>query len=787
MTGSVAQSEPSVPVGIGARQPRLEDRALLTGAARYAADIEVDGLLRAVFVRSPVAHARITAIDTTEARSIAGVVAVLTQADLQLAPVFFPTLAALLSSDAYHRRPLASDTVRFAGEVVAIVVAETLAIAEDAAELVIVDYDDLPVVLDPVAAATVGSPLLFPDAGTNIALDIPFEAGVRPSEEGAVAVRTVITNHRMGVAPMEGNSITAVPDPHTGRLTAYVSTQMPHALRDLSAMFLAIDPRELRVVAPAVGGGFGGKTPAEPDYVAILAAARHLRRPVRWVQSRMENLMTMQARGHRFEVTLRATRDGRVRSVEVDALSDLGAYPGVGAGMIMTARTLATGAYDIPHVRFDIRGVATNTAPVGAFRGAGRPEGIGMLERAMDTLAYELQIDPAELRRRNLIGRDQFPYHTATGLEYDTGDYERALDCALDAVGYEQLRAEQRTRRGRGDTRQLGIGIACYVEVSAFAPGFAAESAEVEITADGRARVVAGTCAHGQGHHTTYAQIVASVLGIPVGRVDFIDGDTDAVPSGVGTAGSRSAQVGGSAVKVASDAVLEKARLVAAQLFEASTEDIVLGDGGLCVAGYPGGTISWAKLAQAALDPDLLPGVKPGLAAAPGFSQSQTGTAPFGCHVAVVEVDTETGAVRLRRIVAVDDCGTVINPLLAEGQIHGGLLGGITQALFEEIRYDEVGNPITSTFADYGFPSAADLPSFETHHTVTPTPHNPLGAKGIGESGTTGSIGAVHNAVVDAVSHLGIRHVEMPLTPFNVWTTLQAAGGPSLPADRLAS
>lgn len=781
MTTRATIARPSIPVGIGARQPRIEDRALLTGAARFTADIEVDGVLHAVFVRSPFAHARITAIDATEASSLEGVVTVLTQAELQLGPVFFPTLAKLLASDAYHRRPLASDTVRFAGEAVAIVVAETLAVAEDAAELVIVDYDDLPVVIDPVAAATEGSPLLFPDAGTNLALQVPFESGTRPCEDG-VTVRTVITNHRMGVAPMEGNSITAVPEPDSGRLTAYVSTQMPHALRDLSASFLGVDPAELRVVAPAVGGGFGGKTPAEPDYVAILAAARHLGRPVRWVQSRMENLMTMQARGHRFEVTLRATADGGVTSVEVDALSDLGAYPGIGAGMIMTARTLATGPYDIAHVRFDIRGVATNTAPVGAFRGAGRPEAIAMLERAMDMLAQELQIDPAELRRRNLIRRAQFPYHTATGLEYDTGDYERALDTALDAVGYEELRAEQRTRRERGDTRHLGIGIGCYVEVSASAPGFAAESAEVEITSDGRARIVAGTFAHGQGHHTTYAQIVASVLGIPVERVDFIDGDTDAVPSGVGTGGSRSAQVGGSAVKVAADAVLEKARLVASQLFEASPEDIVLGNDGLSVAGYPGGTISWANLAQAALDRQLLPaGMEPGLVAAPGFAQSDTGTAPFGCHVAVVEVDGETGAARLLRIVAVDDCGTVISPLLAEGQVHGGLLGGITQALFEEVSYDEVGNPITASFANYGFPGAADLPSFETHHTVTPTPHNPLGAKGLGESGTTGSLGAVHNAVVDAVSHLGIRHIEMPLTPFNVWTALRGARRPSPP------
>jgi carbon-monoxide dehydrogenase large subunit len=768
---------PGVP-GIGARQVRLEDGALLTGAAKYTADVAVPGLAHAVFVRSPFAHARVTAIDASEAMAMDGVVAVLTDADLHLGPVFYPGFAALFSSSDYHRRPLASDTARFIGEIVAIVVAESPSSAADAADAVMVEYEPLPTVIDPVEAAADGAPLLFPATGTNVAARIPFEAGERP-EGDSVSVHEVITNHRIAVAPMEGNAITAIPDTTTGRITAYLSTQMPHGLRDLSAMFLGIEPSQLRLVAPAVGGGFGGKTPADPDYVAIIAAARHVGRPVRWVQSRSENLSTMQARGHRLEITLRATPEGKVTSVEVDALTDVGAYPGVGCGMILTTRSLATGPYDIPHVRFDIRCVATNTAPTGAFRGAGRPEAAGMLERAMDMLAAELAMDPVELRRRNLIRADQFPYRSLTGNEYDSGDYERCLDEALRIADYEGLRKEQDARRTRGDSRHLGIGVSCYVEVSAATPGFTAEYASVEITAEGRAKVVAGTCAHGQGHHTTYAQIVASTLGIPVERVDFVDGDTDAVKSGVGTGGSRSAQVGGSAVKLAADAVLDKARLVAAHLLEADVDDIVIADDGLTVRGVPASVVTWAELAIAATDPARLPeGVEPGLAADPGFAQTEFGTSPFGCHVAVVEVDGETGAVELVRMIAVDDCGVVINPLLAEGQVHGGLLGGIGQALFEEIRYDETGNPLTSTFADYSMPSAAELPSYETGHTVTPTPHNPLGAKGLGEAGTTGSLGAVHNAVVDAVSHLSIRHIEMPLTPLKIWTAMQAAGAP---------
>jgi len=774
-------SETASPLfGIGARQVRLEDEALVTGRALYTGDISVEGMTHAAFVRSPYAHARITGIDSSEAVAFDGVVAVLTNDDLQIGQVFYPGFAQMFTSSAFHRYPLAVDTVRFVGDVVAIVVAESAAIAVDASELVVVDYEPLPIVLDPVEAAGDDALLLFPEAGTNIAVRIPFEAGEAPSGD-MVSVKAVIGNHRMAVAPMEGASIVAAPDAD-GTMTIHLSNQTPHSLRDLSAQFLGLDPESLHLIVPAVGGGFGGKTPVEPDYVAIMAAARHIGRPVGWVQSRSENIATMQARGHRFDTTLHATPDGVITSVEVDSLTDVGAYPGIGCGMVITSRSLATGAYDISHLRFNLKCVATNTAPTGAFRGAGRPEGIGFLERAVDILAAELEMDPVELRRRNFIRPEQFPFATLSGVEYDTGNYEPCLDEALRLADYDGLRRDQAGRRDRSESLCLGIGVCFYVEISAGAPGFNAEYVSVEIKPDGRAQIVAGTQSHGQGHHTVYGQILSQVMGIPITEIDFIDGDTDLVPQGMGTGGSRSLQVAGSAVMVASQQVLDKARKLAAHLLEASEADIVASDDGLVVQGVPTSALSWAELAEAASDPGRLPAdMEPGLFADPGYEQTTAGTAPFGCHIAVVEVDTETGDVDLIRFVAVDDCGTVVNPLIVEGQVHGGIAAGVGQALFEEIRYDDHGNLLTSSFVDYAMPSAAELPSIEASHTVTPTPHNPLGAKGIGEAGTTGSIAAVHNAVVDAVSHLGIRHIELPLTPQRVWSAVQNAS-PASPA-----
>jgi aerobic carbon-monoxide dehydrogenase large subunit len=761
----------AVPVkGIGARQVRLEDPGLLTGRDRFTSDLVVPGALHAVFVRSPVAHARVTGLDTAEAAAARGVVAVLTHRDVSVPRVFFPAFGQLID-DAYHRVPLATDTVRFVGDIVAVVVAETVVAARDAADLVAVDYAPLPAVVDPDAAAAPDAPLLFPSTGTNLAVDIPYESGTR-DPDAPVRVEQRVAHPRMAVSPMEPLAIAAVPD--GDRLTIWCSTQMPHVTQGLMAAWLGMDPADLRLVAPSVGGGFGGKTPAEPDYVLVAAIAQHLGRPVRWTQSRSENLLTMQARGHQFDVTLEATREGRITSIRSSCLTDVGGYPGLGIGMAMTARGLMTGAYDIPHAEHTVRCVATNTAPTVPFRGAGRPEAIHALERTVDRLAGELGIDPVELRRRNFVPPDRFPYTNAMGTEYDSADFEKTLDAAVALVDYDGLRAEQAARRAAGDDVLLGVGISCYVEVSAGSLGMTGEYASVEVGEDGSATVVAGTSAHGQGHWTVYAQIVSETLGIPFEQVRLVQSDTATVPKGLGTSGSRSLQLGGTAVRKAADEVVEQARQVAAHLFEAAVEDVEVDPGaGLVLRGVPGRSIGWGEIARAVADDHTRPPqLAPRLFADPGFEQGG-GTSPFGCHIAVVELDSQTGMVTLRRMVAVDDCGVVVNPLLAEGQVHGGLAAGIGQVLFEVSLFDAEGNPTTTSFADYGMPSAADLISFDTAHTVTPTERNPLGAKGLGEAGTTGSIAAVHNAVLDAVAHLGIHHIDLPLTPMRVWQAIQ--------------
>jgi carbon-monoxide dehydrogenase large subunit len=757
---------------MGAPVRRVEDIALLTGADRFAGDVLEPNTLHVHFVRSTLAHARIASIDFAEALSAPGVVGVWNASALGLGQIKFPALASLLPD--VHRPAMAETMVRFVGEIILAVIADSPAHAVDAGELVVVEYHPLPAVVDPERAAADTSVLLFPELGSNVVFDAPFEVGEPRSAD--VSVTTRILNQRVAVSPLEGNAILACPEAD-GKVSAYVSTQMPHLLRDLIAEFVGMPPEDLRLRCPAVGGGFGGKSPIDVEYTIVIALARKLRQPLRWVQTRSENLLTMHGRGHQFDVTLEATDSGVLTALKVDALSDLGAYPGVALSMIMTTRQLCNGQYRIPYTSFRIRCVATNTAPMGPHRGAGRPEATALLERALDVLASRLEIDPAELRRRNQVKPDEFPYTTGTGAVYDSGDYGRALEAALQQVDYDRLRKEQVGRRARGDSRVLGIGISDYVELSAASAGFNQEYGSVEVQPDGRIRARVGTSAHGQGHRTVFSQIVAGVFGVDVDAVDIVQGDTDLVPRGMGTAGSRSLQIGGSALKIAADAVMEKARTLASYMLEASTADVDVVPGvGLGVRGVPASAITWADLAIAANEPSRLPlGMTPRLFEAPGYEQVQTGTAPFGTHVAVVEVDVETGQVDLQRFVAIDDCGTVINPMLVEGQVHGGLLAGIGQALFEEVRYDDEGNPQNATFADYLFPSAADLPSFDTAHTVTPTTNNPLGAKGVGEAGTTGSIAAVHNAVVDALSHLGVRQVQLPLSPLQVWSAVQEA------------
>jgi carbon-monoxide dehydrogenase large subunit len=597
-----------------------------------------------------------------------------------------------------------------------------------------------------------------------------FDFGQDPNLfDGAdVVVSGRFVNQRLAPVPLEVNAAAAVPE-GDDHLTLWVSSQHPFGVRGPLATALGLPEANIRVVCPAVGGGFGAKIPFYPEYGIVAAAARRLGRPVRWVETRSESMLGLvHGRGQIHDVEIGARSDGTIVGLRVDLLADAGAYPAIGVFLTNLTRQMACGVYAIPKVDYKIAVAVTNTVTIGAYRGAGRPEAAALIERAVDMVAAELGLDPVDVRRRNFIPADAFPHTTVTGAVYDVGDYGAALDEALRLAGYDELRAEQRARRERGDRRALGIGLSVYVELTG-GPGPMPEFGSVEVGADGSVTAITGTSPHGQGHETAFAQIVSATLGVPIESVRVVHSDTAAVRESGGTYGSRSLQLGGSAILMAAETVLQQAKDRAADLLEAAPADIVLfDDGRLGVAGSPANALSWAELAAAG------DGDGPALFADARHNQGAN-TYPFGAHVAVVEVDLDTGAVHLVRHVAVDDCGRILNPLLAEGQVHGGLAQGIAQALFEEFSYDEQGTPLTATLADYLMPSAAELLTYETAHTQTPTPLNPLGAKGIGESGTIGSTPAVQNAVVDAVGHLGIRHIDMPLTPERVWRAIQEA------------
>jgi len=756
--------------GIGAPVRRVEDPPLVTGSAHYTDDLPVPGALHAAFVRSVMAHARIGVTDTAEAAAMPGVVVALTAADLDL-----PLLPPGLGPAGFARPPLAGEVVRFMGEAVAVVVAATREQALDAVEAVQVDYEPLPVVTDPVAALEAGAPVLFPAHGSNLAVEQPWEGERARVDECEVVLRARLVNQRLVPAPMEPGTALAAPDADTGGITLWAPCQAPFWTRAAVAGALGLDPSRVRVVAPAVGGAFGARIVTYPEQVVVAALARRLGRPVRYVESRSETMLTMtHGRGQLQQVELGATREGVITDLKVRIIADGGAYPGDASLMPgMTVRMLC-GPYRIRRVEAHASTVATNSTPVAAYRGAGRPEATWLLERMVDLLAARLGLDPAEVRRRNLIQPDAFPYDTVAGARYDSGDYPAALERVLQRAGYERLRAEQAERRRRGDRLQLGIGLATYVETT----GFGAELGGVTVERDGRVTVVTGTSPHGQGHETAWAQLAAGVLGVGLDQVRVVHSDTARVPSGGGTMASRSLQVGGSAVLRAGEQVLSRGRELAAHLLEARVEDVVVHPGqGLGAAGAPATALSWAALAEAAADPAHRP---PGADSAPALAaevsfEMQGSTYPFGAHLAVVEVDAETGLVRLLRHVAVDDSGRVLNPLLADGQVHGGIAQGVAQALFEEVRYDADGNNLTGTLASYRMPSAAELPSFETVRTETPSPLNPLGAKGIGESGTIGSTPAVHNAVVDALAPYGVTDLDMPATPERVWRAVETA------------
>jgi carbon-monoxide dehydrogenase large subunit len=749
---------------------RVEDPPMVTGSAQYTDDLAIPGALHAVFVRSVVAHARITGLDTGEAAGMPGVVAVLTAADLDL-----PPLPPGMGPADFARPALAREVVRFLGEAVAVVVAATREQALDAAEAVAVEYEPLPVVTDPVAAVEPDAPLLFPDHGSNVAVEAPWKGDPTKIDEAEVVLRARLVNQRVIPAPMEPNTAVAAPDEQTGGITLWTPTQAPFFTQAAVCGVLGIEPAKLRVVAPAVGGAFGARIATYPEQVVVVALARRLGRPVRYVESRSETMLaSSHGRGQVQDVELGATREGLITDLNLRIIADGGAYPGEAPLMPMMTVQMLCGPYRIQRVEGRARTAATNTSPMGAYRGAGRPEATWLLERMIDLLADQLGLDPAEVRRRNLLPADVFPYATVAGARYDSGDYVAALDRALELAGYQRLRQEQAERRARGDRLQLGIGLSTYVEVT----GFGAEIGGVEIEPDGSVTVITGTSPHGQGHETSWAQLVAATLGVEIDQVRVVHSDTARVPGGAGTMGSRSLQVGGSAVFQASEQVLAEGRELAAHLLEARVEDMVVHPGhGLGVAGAPATALSWAALAEAAADPARRPegmGGDGALAAQVSFEMPGS-TYPFGAHVAVVEVDVETGLVRLLRHVAVDDSGRLLNPLLAEGQVHGGIAQGVAQALFEEVRYDAEGNNLTGSLASYAMPSAAELPSFETARMETPSPLNPLGAKGIGESGAIGSTPAVHNAVVDALHPYGVTDIDMPTTPERVWRAIQRA------------
>ena len=745
---------------------RVEDPEILVGRATYVDNLKIDGILSLVFVRSPVAHGRVLSIDASAAARAPGVVAVYTAADLAMAD---DTGLMQLHKDV-ARPPLVTDRVRFVGDTVVAVVGETQAEAVDAAELVVVDYEAIPAVVDPEAALDPAAPLLFEGIGTNLVTSAVGGNSADPLEGADVVVRARFENQRVAVVPMEGSAIAVIPgdDGDGHELTIFVGTQMPHAFWRMQSAAAGIEPGKIRVVAPHVGGAFGAKVATTEHKVAIACALR-LGRPVKWVETRSENLVAMpHGRGQVQFVELGLRRDGSMVGLRCRMIGDGGAYGGFGGGLVAgPTRSMAQGVYDIPKISFQAAVTVTNTTPMGAFRGAGRPEAAAFLERIVDMAALELDLDPVELRRKNFLRPEVFPYTTIMGSTYDNGDYDLALREAVRIAGYEDLRAEQAERRRRGDPKLLGIGISSYVEVTAGGGG--GEWGRVDIDPDGGATVLVGTSAHGQGHATSFSMIVADRLGIPMERIRFIQSDTALVPKGGGTGGSRSLQLGGSAVHGATEAVLARAQQLVADRIEAAPEDIVVTeDGRLGVAGSPSSAMDWAEVARVAGaggDP---------LSAVFDF-RSPGSTYPFGAHVAVVEIDSETGLVELVRHVAVDDCGRVLNPLIVEGQQHGGIAQGVAQALFEQFVYDEAGNPLTSTLAEYAMPSAAELPFFEASNTETPTPLNPLGAKGIGESATVGSTPAVQNAVVDALSHLGVRHLNMPCTPERVWRAIEDA------------
>ena len=777
---------------IGAARKRKEDRRLITGRTRWTDNIVLPGMLHLSMVRSPFAHARITAVDTTAARESDGVVAVLTGRDVADVQGSLPNAWPVTPDQKAPPHPaIAVDRVAFAGEIVAVVVARSAAAARDAAELVDVDYEELPAVVD-LRDAVADRVLAHPDLGTNTSAVWTFDsaqAGTGTDVEDAirdaeVLVQRQFRQQRLIPAYMEPRS--TVVDPTGEQFVMWSATQVPHILRLMLALTLGVPESKVRVIAPDVGGGFGGKLQVTPEEVITFLAARHTGKPCKWTETRSESLLSgHHGRDQWQRLTLAARKDGTVTGLKVELTADMGAYLGlVTSGVPILGAFMFNAIYKFPAYHFTCTNVFTNKTWTDAYRGAGRPEATFAIERMMDELAVELGVDPLELREKNWIRHEEFPFTTVAGLEYDSGNYEAATARATELFGYDELRREQAERRASGDPVQLGIGISTFTEMCGLAPSrvlgalsYGAggwEHAAVRMLPSGKVEVVTGSSPHGQGHETAWSQIVADRLGVPFEDVEVLHGDTQISHKGLDTYGSRSLVVGGQAVVRAADKVIEKARPLAAHVLEAAEEDLEFTGGKFQVRGTDT-SIGLTDLALAVFAAHDLPdGMEPSLDADATYDPVNF-SYPHGTHLCATEVDTETGQVKMRSYVCVDDVGTIVNPLLVEGQIHGGLVQGIAQALWEEAVYDEQGTLVTGSFVDYTLPTTADTISFVTDNTVTPSTTNDLGTKGVGEAGTIASTPAVVNAVLDAVRHLGVEDITMPLTPAKVWRAVQDA------------
>jgi carbon-monoxide dehydrogenase large subunit len=779
---------PVLPKLVGQRVKRREDPRLIQGRGTYVDDLALVGMQHLAFKRSDVAHARIRSIDTTAAAAMEGVEAVFT--GRQIAEFLAPMPIGTPFPSPEHRA-VAVDTVRFSGEPVAVVVARDRYVARDAADAIVVSYDVLPAVVDVEEAMTGKPAVIHPDFPNNLAVPlVPSGTGVTPDGavdnsqiDAAFAKADVVISQRMvnqRLAPncMEPRGVVAHYEPGKGTMTIWSSTQNPHILRTFIAALTGLGQDQVRAIAPEVGGGFGAKINIYGEEYVAAAISKQLGIPVKWAEDRSEAFVaTIHGRDILGYIDLAATRDGTLLGLKFRLIADIGAY-----NMLLTAAIptltmmMANGTYNIPAIRATLTEVFTNKTPTDAYRGAGRPEATYFLERAVDMLARELKMDPAELRRKNLIKPQQFPFATQTGAVYDSGDYEKALDHALRTAEWDRLKAERDAARANG--RLVGLGLSMYVEVCGIGPSASLptggwEHSQVTIERDGRISATTGASPHGQGNETTFAQMLADQFGVPIEHVTIHHGDTGVVKQGIGTFGSRSQAVGGAALHMAGAKVKSKMAKFAAAMFEVHEDDLVFQNGTIAVKGSPASAKPFASVAAYAYIPVPLPeGLEPGLSDE-AFFEPTNNTYPFGCDIAMVEIDRETGEPRVLKFVAVDDAGNLINPLIVEGQIHGGLAQGIGQAMIEEVVYGEDGQLLTGSFMDYALPRAIDFPRFELEATVTPTPVNPLGAKGVGEAGTLGATPCIVNAVVDALGEFGVKHVDMMLRPEKLWRIIQ--------------